>query len=604
MATRTLEITFIGNSQPVTKAFAEVEQASGGLQGALGKVGAAFGDMAKVAGGFVMAEGIMKAPGFLMDAANAAIEDEAAWKKVEQAVRNASGAFDENIQKVQERVAAGQALAYTDGEIQDSFTTLLAATGDVDEALNRQTVAMDLARGAGISLEQASRLVGKVNEENVEQFKRLGITIGEGATEAEALAAVQAKFAGQADTYAASTAGQFEQAKIRLGEVKEAIGAELLPVITTLAEVFLNQVVPAIERFVAAAGPAIRQFAEDVRRYWESDIKPAIDNMVAAWQKVEPVVRPLLEFMGRELKRLGEIVGNMVQLIVNLISGDFSGAWENAKNIVRLFWESVEDRFRTGLQFIQGLGTTMLQAGKDLMNALKEGLFDIWNRWIGPFFRDLPATIGRFFDGAGQWLLDIGKAILQGLWDGMKEMWGEVSGWVGGLGGKIKDLKGPLERDLVLLQEEGRAIMQGLQTGMEDGFVPVERALRMMTAKLKEVAAREAAAIAIAGAGAGGWAPSSAALAPGTGTPTGAYGQGLVWDQSQLSGRGAWVLPQDIGQVISTDPRDRFFGFDKHAYDAERLYESGAFPRPQVIRLEVDGQVLAEVVNRENARAY
>lgn len=569
MATRTLEITFIGNSQPVTKAFAEVEQASGGLKGALNKAGSAFGDMAKIAGGFVMAEGIMKAPGFLMDAAEAAIEDEAAWKKVEQAVRNASGAFDENIQKVQERVAAGQKLAFSDGEVQDSFTTLLAATGDVDEALQRQTVAMDLARGAGISLEQASRLVGKVNEENVEQFKRLGITIGEGATEAEALAAVQAKFAGQADTYASSTAGQFEQATIRLGEVKEAIGAELLPVITTLAEVFLNQVVPAIERFVAAAGPAIRQFAEDVRRYWESDIKPAIDNMIAAWQAVEPVVRPLLEFMGREIQRVAEIVGNMVQLIVNLISGDFSGAWENAKNIVRLFWESIEDRFRTGLH---------------LMNALKEGLFDIWNRWIGPFFRDLPATIGRFFDGAGQWLLDIGKAILQGLWDGMKAMWGEVSGWVGGLGGQIKSLKGPLDKDLLLLQEEGQAIMKGLQAGMEDGFVPVERALRMMTAKLKEVAAREVAAIAIAGAGAGGWAPSSAALAPGTGTPTGAYGQPLAWDEQN----NAWTYPWMTGGAFGARGADGGLQFQPF----------GGVPasQPITVNVQIDRQTIATAV--------
>lgn len=65
-------------------------------------------------------------------------------------------------------------------------------------------------------------MVGKVNEENVEAFKRLGITIGEEAVETEALAAVQAKFAGQADTYAKSTAGQMEQAKLPHGRTEKS----------------------------------------------------------------------------------------------------------------------------------------------------------------------------------------------------------------------------------------------------------------------------------------------------------------------------------------------------------------------------------------------
>ena len=98
-------------------------------------------------------------------------------------------AYDENLDKVNAAIDAGQKKAFTDDQVRDSFQQPLAATGDVNEALNRQQLAMDLSRGAGISLEAASRMVGKVTDENVQAFKRMGITIADGATEAEALAA-------------------------------------------------------------------------------------------------------------------------------------------------------------------------------------------------------------------------------------------------------------------------------------------------------------------------------------------------------------------------------------------------------------------------------
>ena len=65
---------------------------------------------------------------------------------------------------------------------------------------------------------------------------------------------MQAKFAGQADTYAQSTAGQFESAKIRLGEAKEAIGTALLPVLAKLVTVFADDVLPVIEDFSEKVG--------------------------------------------------------------------------------------------------------------------------------------------------------------------------------------------------------------------------------------------------------------------------------------------------------------------------------------------------------------
>src|SRR5690606_39237113 len=108
-----------------------------------------------------------------------------------------------------------------------------------------------------------------LNTENIEVFKKLGITLGENASEADALAAVQARFGGQAEAYARSTAGQFEQLQLRLGEAKETLGAALLPVMTAVGIVLAEQVVPAIEAAAtwisANLGPAIEQVGGFVR---------------------------------------------------------------------------------------------------------------------------------------------------------------------------------------------------------------------------------------------------------------------------------------------------------------------------------------------------
>lgn len=225
--------------------------------GKVGKFSGALGDMAKVAGGFAIGSGLLALPGLLGGMASAAAEDEQATARLNQTLKNLGGDVDGNTKKINDRISAGQKLAFTDDDVRDSFEFLANATGDADEALRRQTIAMDLARGANIPLATAAKMLGKVNDENIQGFKKLGITINDGATEADALAAVQGKFAGQSEAYAKSTAGQFEIMKIRIAEAKETIGAALLPVMNTLGTVLATVVVPAVEKFAVALGPSL-----------------------------------------------------------------------------------------------------------------------------------------------------------------------------------------------------------------------------------------------------------------------------------------------------------------------------------------------------------
>lgn len=290
-------------AQQVVQEIHDVGDAGDKASGGIGRLGGALGQVAKIAGGFVVAQGLLQLPGFLSGAAQAAIEDEAATLRLEQALRNVGGAFDENLASVNERIAAGQKLAYGDDAVRDSFQQLLAATGDVDEALRRQALAMDFARGANIPLEQASRLLGKVTAENVEAFKRMGITIGEGATEAEAFAVIQEKFGGQAAAYAASTAGQFEQLKIRFGEMKEQLGAALLPVLLKVGNAFLA-VLPTIEMLVTGGIELAATGFEKLRAAVEAALALLKGPAVAAFDAVRDAAMAVADFVGSVFDKL------------------------------------------------------------------------------------------------------------------------------------------------------------------------------------------------------------------------------------------------------------------------------------------------------------
>lgn len=333
MAERTLKITLVGDASSATKAFKETGEAGATLEGKLGGLSGAFGNIASTAAGFLAANFLSKAPGALIDMAKGAAEDEAATARLEQSLRNYANtlegvagneeelgyAMQELMGDMDERIAKGQELAFTDDDVRDSMQSLLAATGDYAEAGKRQAAAMDLARGAGIPLATATKMLGKLNAENVEIFKKMGITLGENATEADALAAVQSKFGGQAQAYANSTAGQFERAKIAISEIQESIGAALLPVMAKIGTVLADNM-PAIQAFVgelseklaARVVPVLEKVASALvavgRWIWdnvipaaqafaETELAPKFEMLRDALEQIVPAVRD----MGAEL---------------------------------------------------------------------------------------------------------------------------------------------------------------------------------------------------------------------------------------------------------------------------------------------------------------
>jgi hypothetical protein len=188
--------------------------------------------------------------GFLSDASNAAAEDEAAFTRLETAVTATGAAYGTYANSLDKAITGAQRLAFQDDAAADALATLVSQTQDTAKAQQLLAVSMDLARGKGISLGAAASIIGKVAEGNTAILTRYGITIDQNATSTEALAAVQQRFAGQAQAFSNSQGGAIARVQENLDNFVESIGGALGPMQTWLA------ILPGISAGMTLAGGA------------------------------------------------------------------------------------------------------------------------------------------------------------------------------------------------------------------------------------------------------------------------------------------------------------------------------------------------------------
>lgn len=155
----------------------------------------------------------------------AAAEDQANQARLQQSIENTGKAYDDYAQRVDAAIKKGQDLAFSDDATRDALVRLNLVTNDTGASLDELGVVMDFARAKNIDLGTAADIVGKVMGGNLGILSRYGIQLDKNATSEQALAAIQQRSAGQAQTYAQTELGQLDRMKDKWGELTESIGA-------------------------------------------------------------------------------------------------------------------------------------------------------------------------------------------------------------------------------------------------------------------------------------------------------------------------------------------------------------------------------------------
>ena len=117
-----------------------------------------------------------------------------------------------------------------------AFTTILKLTGSSTKAMEGLNLALDLSANTGfVDLEKQATTVARAMNGNTRLFKQFGITVDENTTKQEALAIVQRRVQGQAQSFGTSATGSFQRFNEAVENLRENIGGPLVIALANVA---------------------------------------------------------------------------------------------------------------------------------------------------------------------------------------------------------------------------------------------------------------------------------------------------------------------------------------------------------------------------------
>lgn len=320
-----------GAQRGVRDVDAALRRMNDNAEGRFKKFGAAA-KAAAVGGVAVLGAATVK---FGIDSVKAAQESEASMARVQKMVTAAGVSWEKHAAQIDKAAAAAARKGFDDEKAAESIGRLTQQTKDVNEAIRLNSLAMDVARGRNISLEQATQIVTKANMGQAGAIRRLGIDVDKTATSQQLLASLQQRFSGQADAYSKTAAGAGDRLRVAWENVQESIGQRVMPVLARMLQ-------------------KLADFANWLEANW-----PRI------WADVRKHAEPVLSWIGGFAKNVFGVVKNAIQLVVNILQGDWGEAWGNIKGVV--------SNALSGLGKLAGLAA---KAGLDLGKKFAGGIWD------------------------------------------------------------------------------------------------------------------------------------------------------------------------------------------------------------------------------------
>lgn len=264
------------------------------------------------------------------------------------------------------------------------------------------------------------------------------------------------------------------------------LAAAVMPVITNLVGQIIPLLTPIISTLVGALVPAIQGILTVVTTVIQA-ITPAI-------QGIQPIVITVINEVMAVIQALMPVIQALAPLVSTIISA-----------IVGFISSTLLPTIQAMLPFIQGVINGIASVVSGIVNVI-QGVINMvtgiingnWSQaWNGfsqivhgvvqgvlGFLGGIGSAIMGCFAGAGAWLWNAGASIINGLLNGLKAAFGRVKSFVSGIGDWIVRHKGPLSYDKVMLKPAGRAIMQGFDKSLRQGWKDVQRTVNGMNAQI------------------------------------------------------------------------------------------------------------------------
>lgn len=207
-----------------------------------------------------------------------------------------------------------------------------------------------------------------------------------------------------------------------------------------------------------------------------------------------------------------EMKGN-VETTVNELKTNASNNWNELKTNTKNAIDPMVQDAKTSFSNMKGNVDTFINDAKNNMSRGWNNMLADAGRWgsgmketvrqgvqdIMDWFIKLPNRIVTAVSNP-QLLYNAGQGIMNSLLNGLKSLYNNVKSFVGDIANWIRDHKGPISYDKVLLVPAGKAIMSGLLTGLESKMPALESTVNGITETLANAVSSDVTSAARTGA--------------------------------------------------------------------------------------------------------
>lgn len=233
---------------------------------------------------------------------------------------------------------------------------------------------------------------------------------------------------------------------------------QVSPVLKGIWEDIKASIGPAMTELVAVAGQAWSEFVNSEFVSKLGELASVIGNIgVVILKSLGGAVPGIIKALGSLITGTFKVIVDAVKLVYHVLTGDWSAAWEDAKNLVK---HAVEG--------IGGAIAYLAEAGVGAVKALYNGVKD----WIGD-------RLAAIWDGA--------KKMIQGLGDKFKWLWDVVVGhsyipdMVDAIGANMARLDALMVKPATKAADAVAQAFEGLKqdvAGILDQLFPLQAELR------------------------------------------------------------------------------------------------------------------------------
>lgn len=137
----------------------------------------------------------------------------------------------------------------------------------------------------------------------------------------------------------------------------------LLPPLLNIISSVLKPLLPIIAQIIGFLGNIISQIASALMPLFNA-LLPLIqlvaDSLAFTLGNAMQVIMPIIQFVADRISFVINVLAELINFVVNVFSGNWSGAWDNIKNIFGMIWKDIVDSLKGILNIGIGLVNNFL----------------------------------------------------------------------------------------------------------------------------------------------------------------------------------------------------------------------------------------------------